>query len=108
MGFSAQEIADANRWVCGTMTLEGAPHLVEEHLAVFDCANRCGRDGERYIEVDGHIAMMAAAQPFLSGAISKTINMPSHATLEDIQRAYRTSWEGMTESGGPLPRWVLS
>jgi ribonucleoside-diphosphate reductase alpha chain len=98
MGFSADEIADANRWVCGTMTVEGAPYLAEEHLPVFDCANKCGRDGERYIAVDGHIAMMAAAQPFISGAISKTINMPSHASVEDIQQAYRTSWEGMLKA----------
>jgi len=98
LGFSAAEIDAANTWACGTMTVEGAPHLKEEHLPVFDCANRCGRKGTRYIRYEGHIQMMAAAQPFLSGAISKTINMPADATVADIQRAYRIAWETMIKA----------
>ncbi|MEM8877936.1 MAG: vitamin B12-dependent ribonucleotide reductase, partial [Pseudomonadota bacterium] len=78
--------------VCGAMTLEGAPHLKEEHLPVFDCANPCGRIGKRYLSVESHIRMMAAAQPFISGAISKTINMPNEATVEDCKEAYMLSW----------------
>ena len=98
LGFTPEEIEDANTWACGTMTVEGAPHLKEEHLPVFDCANRCGRRGRRSIRYEGHILMMAAAQPFISGAISKTINMPSEATVADIQRAYRLSWEKMLKA----------
>ena len=98
LGFTPEEIEDANTWACGTMTVEGAPHLKEEHLPVFDCANRCGRRGRRFIRYEGHILMMAAAQPFISGAISKTINMPSEATVADIQRAYRLSWEKMLKA----------
>jgi ribonucleoside-diphosphate reductase alpha chain len=79
--------------VCGTGTIEGAPHLADEHLAVFDCANKCGKTGKRYIAPQGHIRMMAAVQPFISGAISKTINLPNEATVEDIAAAYRMSWE---------------
>jgi ribonucleoside-diphosphate reductase alpha chain len=75
------------------MTVEGAPHLKDEHLAVFDCANKCGRSGSRLISYEGHIRMMAAVQPYLSGAISKTINMAFEATLEDVSKAYRLSWE---------------
>ena len=75
------------------MTLEGAPHLQEEHLPVFDCANPCGRRGKRFLSVDSHIRMMAAAQPFITGAISKTINMPNSASVEDCKRAYKLSWE---------------
>ena len=93
LGFSKSEIHDANNFVCGTMTVEGAPHLKDEHLAVFDCANKCGEIGERYIHAHGHIKMMAAAQPFLSGAISKTINLPNEATIEDIKSCYQLSWE---------------
>lgn len=93
LGFSKIEIQDANNFVCGTMTVEGAPHLKDEHLAVFDCANKCGETGERYIHAHGHIKMMAAAQPFLSGAISKTINLPNEATIEDIKSCYQLSWE---------------
>jgi ribonucleoside-diphosphate reductase alpha chain len=93
LGFSKIEIQDANNFVCGTMTVEGAPHLKDEHLAVFDCANKCGEIGERYIHAHGHIKMMAAAQPFLSGAISKTINLPNEATIEDIKSCYQLSWE---------------
>ena len=92
LGFSKDEIDMANVHVCGAMTLEGAPHLKPEHLPVFDCANPCGRLGKRYLSVDSHIRMMAAAQPFISGAISKTINMPNDATVEDCKNAYRLSW----------------
>ena len=93
LGFSKKEIAAANDYVCGTMTVEGAPFLKDEHLAVFDCANKCGEKGELYIHAHGHIKMMAAAQPFLSGAISKTINLPNEATIEDIKSCYQLSWE---------------
>lgn len=93
LGFSKKEIAEANDFVCGTMTVEGAPALKDEHLPVFDCANRCGEKGERYIHPFGHIKMMAAAQPFLSGAISKTINLPNEATVDDIKACYQMSWE---------------
>ena len=92
LGFSKAEIEAANDHVCGTMTLEGAPHLKEEHYSVFDCANPCGKKGKRYLSVDSHIYMMAAAQSFISGAISKTINMPNDATIEDCQKAYELSW----------------
>ncbi|MBT6234716.1 vitamin B12-dependent ribonucleotide reductase [Bacteroidia bacterium] len=93
LGFSKSAINEANNYVCGTMTVEGAPHLKDEHLPVFDCANKCGEIGERYIHAHGHIKMMAAAQPFLSGAISKTINLPNEATIEDIKSCYQLSWE---------------
>ncbi len=93
LGFSDEEIAAANTYICGTMTVEGAPYLKEEHLPVFDCANKCGQIGQRYIHAHGHIRMMGAAQPFLSGAISKTINLPNEATQEEIADAYRMSWE---------------
>jgi len=92
LGFSKKQVEAANNHVCGTMTLEGAPHLKEEHYGVFDCANACGRIGTRYLSVDSHITMMAAAQSFISGAISKTINMPNDATIEDCQAAYELSW----------------
>ncbi|SEN62234.1 vitamin B12-dependent ribonucleotide reductase [Palleronia pelagia] len=92
LGFSRADIDAANDHVCGTMTLEGAPHLKDEHLHIFDCANPCGKTGKRYLSVDSHIHMMAAAQSFISGAISKTINMPNSATIEDCQRAYELSW----------------
>ncbi len=92
LGFSKAEIEAANDHVCGTMTLEGAPHLKEEHYAVFDCANPCGKKGRRYLSVESHIRMMAAAQSFISGAISKTINMANHATIEDCLAAYELSW----------------
>ncbi|UHC17527.1 vitamin B12-dependent ribonucleotide reductase [Methylobacterium currus] len=92
LGFSRKEIEAANVHVCGAMTLEGAPHLKVEHYPVFDCANPCGRIGKRYLSVESHIRMMAAAQPFISGAISKTINMPNDATVEDCKNAYRLSW----------------
>ncbi|MBI5708131.1 MAG: vitamin B12-dependent ribonucleotide reductase [Armatimonadetes bacterium] len=93
LGFSKQQIEEANEFVCGTMTIEGAPHLKLEHYPVFDCANKCGKKGQRYITADGHIRGMAAAQPFLSGAISKTINLPSHATIEEVGAAYWLSWQ---------------
>jgi ribonucleoside-diphosphate reductase alpha chain len=92
LGFTKKEIDAANDYVCGTMTVEGAPLLKDEHLAVFDCANKCGTKGERYIAASGHIRMMAAAQPFLSGAISKTINLPNEATVAEIKDCYHLSW----------------
>ena len=93
VGFSKKEIEAANIHVCGAMTLEGAPFLKAEHLPVFDCANPCGKIGKRYLSVESHIRMMAAAQPFISGAISKTINMPNEATVEDCKNAYMLSWK---------------
>jgi ribonucleoside-diphosphate reductase alpha chain len=93
LGFSRREIDATNVHVCGAMTVEGAPHLRAEHYAVFDCANPCGRNGKRFLSVDSHIRMMAAAQPFVSGAISKTINMPNEATVEDCKQAYLLSWK---------------
>jgi ribonucleoside-diphosphate reductase alpha chain len=93
LGFSRKEIEAANIHVCGAMTLEGAPFLKDEHLPVFDCANPCGKIGKRYLSVESHIRMMAAAQPFISGAISKTINMPNEATVEDAKNAYMLSWK---------------
>ena len=92
LGFSDAEIEAANDYVCGTMTVEGAPFLKEEQLPVFDCANKCGKKGERYIHAHGHIKMMGACQPFLSGAISKTINLPHEATVEEIADCYMLSW----------------
>ena len=93
LGFGKREIEAANIHVCGAMTVEGAPHLKAEHYPVFDCANPCGRTGKRYLSVESHIRMMAAAQPFISGAISKTINMPNEATVEDCKEAYLLSWK---------------
>jgi ribonucleoside-diphosphate reductase alpha chain len=92
LGYSKADIDAANAHVCGTMTLEGAPFLKTEHYSVFDCANPCGKIGKRYLSVGSHIHMMAAAQSFISGAISKTINMPNDATIEDCQKAYELSW----------------
>ena len=92
LGFSKAQVEAANHHVCGTMTLEGAPHLKPEHYAVFDCANLCGKIGTRYLSVESHIRMMAAAQSFVSGAISKTINMPNDATIGDCKAAYELSW----------------
>jgi len=92
LGFSKPEIEAANTHVCGAMTLEGAPHLKKEHYPVFDCASPCGRIGKRYLSVESHIRMMAAAQPFISGAISKTINMANEATVEECKQAYLLSW----------------
>lgn len=93
LGFTENEIDIANNFVCGEMTVEGAPHLKEEHLSVFDCANKCGKIGQRYIHAHGHIRMMSACQPFLSGAISKTINLPHEATVEEIADSYMLSWK---------------
>ena len=93
LGFSDAEIDAANDYVCGTMTVEGAPLLKDEHLAVFDCANKCGKKGERFIHAHGHIRMMGAVQPFISGAISKTINLPNEATIEEIKDCYYLSWQ---------------
>ncbi|MGE0231689.1 MAG: vitamin B12-dependent ribonucleotide reductase [Flavobacteriaceae bacterium] len=93
IGFSRKDIEAANLYCCGAMTLEGAPHLKDEHLPVFDCANPCGRIGKRFLSTDSHIHMMAAAQPFISGAISKTINMPNDASVEDCKDAYMLSWK---------------
>ncbi len=93
LGFTKREIEAANIHVCGAMTVEGAPHLKAEHYLVFDCANPCGKIGKRYLSVESHIRMMAAAQPFISGAISKTINMPNDATVDDCKSAYLLSWK---------------
>ncbi len=92
LGFSRKQINEANEFICGTMTLEGAPYLKKEHYPIFDCANKCGAKGERYIHAHGHIKMMAAAQPFLSGAISKTINLPNEAKVDEIKDCYQLSW----------------
>lgn len=93
LGFSDKEIEAANDAICGTMTVEGAPYLKPEHYSVFDCANKCGKRGQRYIAPEAHIRMMAAAQPFISGSISKTINLPNHADVSDIKDAYQMSWK---------------
>ena len=93
LGYSRAEIEAANDHVCGTMTLESAPHLKSEHYVIFDCANPCGKKGKRFLSVNSHIDMMAAAQSFISGAISKTINMANDATIEDCQAAYERSWK---------------
>ena len=93
LGFSEDQIDAANDYVCGTMTVEGAPALKDEHLSIFDCANKNGKKGVRYIHAHGHIRMMAACQPFLSGAISKTINLPHEATVEEIADSYLMSWK---------------
>ncbi|MBY0586033.1 vitamin B12-dependent ribonucleotide reductase [bacterium] len=98
LGFSSEQIAQASDYVCGTMTVEGAPHLKEEHYAVFDCANRCGKKGTRFLSTMSHLHMMGAAQPFISGAISKTINMPHEATIEDVKEAYEESWRLMIKA----------
>ncbi|HSQ57670.1 MAG TPA: vitamin B12-dependent ribonucleotide reductase [Gemmata sp.] len=98
LGFTRQQIAEASTYVCGTMTIEGAPHLKPEHYAVFDCANKCGKLGKRFLSWESHIRMMAAAQPFISGAISKTINMPHDATIDDVKKAYWLSWQLMTKA----------
>ena len=98
LGFTQEEVAAANDYCCGTMTVEGAPHLASVHLPIFDCANRCGRIGQRYIAVDAHIRMMAAAQPFISGAISKTINMPADATLGEVKSSYLLAWKSMVKA----------
>lgn len=93
LGFTDEQIEAANDYVCGTMTVEGAPYLKDAHLPIFDCANKCGKSGQRFIHPHGHIRMMAAAQPFISGAISKTINLPNEAVVEEIADSYKLSWE---------------
>jgi ribonucleoside-diphosphate reductase alpha chain len=93
LGFTWQQIEEANDVICGMQTVEGAPHLKDEHLPVFDCANACGRHGKRFIHYMGHVKIMAAVQPFLSGAISKTINMPNDVTVQDIEDSYMESWK---------------
>lgn len=93
LGFSNEQVDAANEMICGHMTIEGAPHLKPEHYAVFDCANKCGPKGTRFIAADGHIHMLAAVQPFVSGSISKTINMPNEATIEDIENSYLLGWK---------------
>ncbi len=98
IGFTQDEIQAANDFVCGTMTVEGAPGLDPAHLAVFDCANRCGRKGTRFISYDAHIRMLGATQPFISGAISKTINMPHEATIGDVQDCYLAAWRLMVKA----------
>ncbi|MFH1391179.1 MAG: adenosylcobalamin-dependent ribonucleoside-diphosphate reductase [Candidatus Diapherotrites archaeon] len=98
LGYKKEEIEQANDYVCGTMTVEGAPHLKTENYAVFDCASKCGKKGKRFILHLGHIKMMAAAQPFITGAISKTINMPNHSTVEEIKDAYLQSWQLMLKA----------
>jgi ribonucleoside-diphosphate reductase alpha chain len=92
LGYTKSDIDAANNHACGTMTLEGSPHLLKEHYSVFDCANPCGKTGKRFLSVNSHIHMMAAAQSFISGAISKTINMPNDASIEDCKNAYELSW----------------
>ena len=98
LGFTSRQIEEASAHICGRMTVEGAPHLNDEHLAIFDCATPCGRYGTRYIRPLAHVDMMAAAQPWVSGAISKTINLPQAATIADVQEAYRYSWERMIKA----------
>ena len=98
LGFTRKQVEEANTFVCGTMTIEGAPHLKPDHYAVFDCANKCGKLGRRFLSWESHIRMMAAAQPYISGAISKTINMPNDATVEDVKKAYLLSWQLMTKA----------
>jgi adenosylcobalamin-dependent ribonucleoside-diphosphate reductase len=98
LGFTTQQIEEASAHICGRMTLEGAPYLKDEHLPVFDCATPCGKYGTRYIRPLAHIDMMAAAQPFVSGGISKTINLPQTASIADVKEAYRYSWERMIKA----------
>ena len=98
LGFTKEQIRKANDHICGTMTIESAPHLKAEHYAVFDCANKCGKYGKRFIHYDAHLGMMAAVQPFISGAISKTINMPHNATVDDVKAAYSKSWKYMLKA----------
>ena len=93
LGFSRDDIEAANNYICGTMTVEGAPHLKEEHYPIFDCANKCGKLGRRFIHHMGHVRMMAAAQPLISGALSKTVNLPNEATVDEIKEAYMRSWD---------------
>jgi ribonucleoside-diphosphate reductase alpha chain len=98
LGFTSEQIGAANEYCCGAMTIEGAPHLKNQHLPVFDCANKCGKKGKRYIGYEAHIRMMAAAQPFISGAISKTINMPAESAIDDVKKAYLLAWQSMNKA----------
>ncbi len=98
IGFTDDQMDEANDYVCGTMMLEGAPHLKEEHLPIFDTANKCGKKGKRYIDYMAHIRIMAAAQPFISGAISKTVNMPAEATISQISELHIKSWKSMLKA----------
>ena len=98
LGYTREQIDEANLAVCGTMTTEGAPFLEKKHYAVFDCANKCGALGKRYIRPHAHLSMMASAQPFLSGAISKTVNIPASATVDDINEIYKSSWKLMVKA----------
>ncbi len=98
IGFSKKEIEEANKYVCGTMTLEEAPYLRKEHYPIFDCANRCGNYGTRFLSWRSHIHMMASAQPFLSGSISKTINLPAESSISDVKEAYLLSWKLMNKA----------
>ncbi len=93
LGFTEQQIQEANETICGTLTVEGAPGLKAEHLPVFDCANRCGPKGTRFIAPMGHVRMMGAVQPFISGAISKTVNLPQDASIQDVEQIYFESWK---------------
>ncbi len=98
LGFTAEQVEEANIYVCGKMTIEGAPELKEEHLPIFDCANKCGKYGQRFIPYMAHVRMMSAAQPFISGAISKTINMPGEATVESVAEVHVESWKQMIKA----------
>ena len=98
LGYSDKEIESANDYICGTMTVEGAPHLEDDHLNIFDCANKCGKTGTRYISPEGHIKMMASVQPYISGAISKTVNLPNDCTIKDVSDAYKLSWKLMVKA----------
>lgn len=98
IGFTKDQIDEANEYVCGTMMIEGAPHLKDQHYAIFDCANKCGKKGQRYISTVGHLKQMGAAQPFISGAISKTVNLPEEAMLTDIDEAYIEGWRLMLKA----------
>ncbi|MBU1123520.1 vitamin B12-dependent ribonucleotide reductase [Patescibacteria group bacterium] len=93
LDFSSDQIEEANTFICGHMTVENAPYVKEEHLPVFDCASKCGKEGKRLITTEGHIRMMAAVQPFITGSISKTINLPNEATVEDVKEAYLLGWK---------------
>jgi len=93
IGFTEDQIDAANEYVCGAMTIEGTPHLKDEHLPIFDCANKCGNKGKRFIHHMGHIKMLSVVQPFISGSISKTINMPNEIEVKDVLEAYHTSWQ---------------
>ena len=108
LGFTKKQIDEANDVICGRGTVEGAPHLKDEHLPVFDCANKCGKTGKRFIAVEGHIRMMAAAQPFISGAICKTINLPNEATRRRHQEQLPPELEAGPQGQRPLPRRLAS